>query len=204
MTSIGIVDYGMGNLRSVWNAITAVGGTPCMIDSPSQIPNVTHLILPGVGAFGEAMKRLENAGWVESMANHTQVLGKPFLGICLGMQLLAEVGYEHGTHRGLGWIKGEAILLDGNEEARIPHIGWNSVEVAKSEGLFQGVESGKDFYFVHSYVILPSDPSVVTGWCQHAGRFAASLQSNNVFATQFHPEKSQKNGLRILKNFCQC
>lgn len=201
---IGIIDYGMGNLRSVWNAIAAVGGNPKLIEAPSQVRSVSHVILPGVGAFGEAMGRLESGGWIDVLRTHALVETKPFLGICLGMQLLAETGTEHGACSGLGWIQGTATPLEPQDEARIPHIGWNDVEVVGQNDLFRDIESEKDFYFVHSYVLRPADPSVVTGWCQHGERFAASLQLNNIFATQFHPEKSQKNGLRLLKNFFQC
>jgi glutamine amidotransferase len=204
MTSIGIIDYGMGNLRSVWNAISAVGGNPHLIESPSQVPNASHVILPGVGAFGEAMRRLEGMGWIDALETHTLIHSRPFLGVCLGMQLLADTGTEHGTHSGLGWIPGTATLLDPQNKSQIPHVGWNGVEVVRGDGLFRGIESGKDFYFVHSYVLRPTDRSVVTSWCRHGEPFAASLHHNNIFATQFHPEKSQKNGLLLLENFCQC
>lgn len=200
---VGIINYGMGNLTSVSNAIVVVGGNAVILDSPGEMVECSHLILPGVGAFGDAMGRLTKDGWCEGMHRHAIVEQKPFLGICLGMQLLAETGTEHGTFKGLGWISGSVTKLDG-KEVRVPHIGWNDVELTARSGLFSDVESGKDYYFVHSYAVRPTDDSCVTGWCHHGETFAASLQVNNIFATQFHPEKSQKNGLKLLENFIAC
>ena len=200
---VGIVNYGMGNLTSVGNAIVAVGGKAIILDSPNEITECSHLILPGVGAFGDAMRRLNDDGWREAMHQHAIEKEKPFLGICLGMQLLANTGTEHGSFEGLGWIPGRVTKLNANG-VRIPHIGWNDVELTTTTGLFTNVESGQDYYFVHSYAIRLADDSCVTGWCQYGERFAASLQVDNIFATQFHPEKSQKNGLKLLENFITC
>lgn len=201
--TVGIINYGMGNLTSVSNAVVAAGGTAEVIHAPSDIARCSHLILPGVGAFGDAMEKLGGNGWCEEMHRHTIEQQKPFLGICLGMQLLAETGTEHGTFEGLGWIPGTVTKLDGHG-VRIPHIGWNDVELPETSGAFNNIESGQDFYFVHSYFVRPTDARCVTGWCHHGERFAASLQIDNIFATQFHPEKSQKNGLKILENFIAC
>lgn len=201
---VGILNYGMGNLTSVQNAISAVGGSAVILDEPAGIDGISHIILPGVGAFGDAMANLEKFGWVEAMHRHAIEDQKPFFGICLGLQLLAETSTEHGSFRGLGWIAGHVTRLHGNG-VRIPHVGWNDLEFAsESPALFEGIASGQDFYFVHSYAIRPTDESCVTGWCHHGERFAASIQVGNIFATQFHPEKSQKAGLKLLENFIAC
>jgi glutamine amidotransferase len=204
MSTIGIIDYGKGNLTSVFNAIEMLGAEVRVIDKAGEVAGFSHLILPGVGAFGEAMADLKGAGWVEALHAHAIEAERPFLGICLGMQLIAENGTEHGDCEGLGWIPGAVTRLVGSEEARIPHIGWNDVEVVGEPPLYDGVETGKDFYFVHSYAFRPADEACVTGWCHHGGRFVASVQRGNIHATQFHPEKSQKPGLRILENFIKC
>jgi len=203
MNNVAIVNYGMGNLTSVRNAIAAVGGNPVVVSDPSEFVEATHLILPGVGAFGDVMKNLRRRGWIDLMYRHAIEQRKPFLGICLGMQLLAETGTEHGAFEGLGWVPGQAAKLTASN-VRVPHIGWNDVEFTGETTLLHGIDSGHDFYFVHSYALRPSDESCVTGWCYHGERFAATIQQENIFATQFHPEKSQKAGLRILKNFIEC
>jgi glutamine amidotransferase len=204
MNIVGIVNYGMGNLRSVWNAVSAVGGAPCIVNSPTDVRNVSHLILPGVGAFADAMKKLDESGWIDSLHIHAIERKKPFLGICLGMQLLAERGTEHGIAPGLGWIPGTVTRLSAIDDVRIPHIGWNGVELTGNSTLFSGIADKSDFYFVHSYAFRPLGNDCVTGWCHHGERFAASIQMNNIFGTQFHPEKSQTVGLKLLKNFIAC
>jgi glutamine amidotransferase len=204
MSCIGIVDYGKGNLNSVLNAIGSQGANGRIVNRPEDIKACSHIILPGVGAFGKAMEALRGGGWIKALEQHARVKGKPFLGICLGMQLLAQRGTEHGDHEGLGWVPGTVVRLESSAQARIPHIGWNGVEIVGSPMLFAGVESGRDYYFVHSYALRPDDESCVTGWCHHGERFAAAVQHDNIHATQFHPEKSQQCGLAILKNFIQC
>ena len=150
------------------------------------------------------MANLRDGGWIEVLNAEVVSAGKPFLGICLGMQLIAERGTEHGDFEGLGWVSGSVERLPGSAEARIPHIGWNDVEVVGEAPLYDGVETGKDFYFVHSYALRPADESCVTGWCHHGEKFVASVQQGNIHATQYHPEKSQKPGLRVLENFLKC
>ena len=204
MSSICIIDYGKGNLRSVLNAIEALGSPASVITRPDELRGHSHAILPGVGAFSQAMTALRQDGWVEALNRHAMEEKKPFLGICLGMQLIAERGMEHGEQEGLGWIKGTVSRLQGGQDVRIPHIGWNDVEITGKPLLYDGMETGGDFYFVHSYALRPDDEGCVTGWCDHGGRFVASIQSGNIHATQFHPEKSQKAGLHILKNFIRC
>ncbi|WAC20187.1 imidazole glycerol phosphate synthase subunit HisH [Luteolibacter sp. SL250] len=204
MSSICIIDYGKGNLRSVFNAVESLGATAAIISRPADLVRFSHAILPGVGAFGEAMAALRKDGWTDALDQHAMAGKKPFLGICLGMQLIAEKGTEHGDHEGLGWIKGTVTRLEGSKEARVPHIGWNDVELSGNPMLYAGLQSGSDFYFVHSYALQPADESCVTGWCHHGGKFVASIEAGNIHATQFHPEKSQKAGLHILENFIRC
>ncbi len=204
MKMVGIVDYGRGNLTSVRNAFLAIGSAVRMLADPADMKGVSHLILPGVGAFGEAMERLNAFGWIPAMHEHAMEKQRPMLGICLGMQLLAGTGTEYGNFAGLGWVPGTVSKLIPTSEQRIPHIGWNDVELAGDSPLFAGLKNLQDFYFVHSYAFRPTDTRCVTGWCNHGGRFAACLQQNNLFATQFHPEKSQRAGLRLLENFLLC
>jgi glutamine amidotransferase len=202
--AVGIIDYGMGNLRSVSNAIEALGSPVVILSSPDDLPGVDRVVLPGVGAFGDGMAKLDRGGWIPVLREEVLVKGKPFLGLCLGMQLLATLGTEHGECAGLGWIPGAVRRLESVDPAvRIPHIGWNDVEVVRPSGLYRGYKGVPVFYFVHSYVFQPEDPAVISGYCQHGVRFAASVEWNNVFATQYHPEKSQKSGLTVLRNFLQ-
>lgn len=201
---VGIVNYGMGNLRSVANALAFLGVKAEVVDHPARLAAATHLILPGVGAFPDAMTNLHGRGLVGPLTSEVLDKGKPFLGICLGMQLLAEVGYEHGETNGLGWVKGAVTRLTppaGDRATRVPHIGWNDVQVTCKGAMYGGLGEKAAFYFVHSYRLEPADPKVVTGWCDHGGRFAASIQVGNLWAVQYHPEKSHRTGLAVLHNF---
>lgn len=201
---IGIINSGMGNLRSVANAFESLGCAAVVINEPAGLRSADRIVLPGVGAFGDGINSLRCGGWVPAMEDHVLVAKKPFLGLCLGMQLLASKGTEHGDWEGLGWIPGVVRRLTPTDPTiRIPHIGWNGVEVVKSDGLYCGVKSEPTFYFVHSYVFEPEDPSVTSAYCTHGERFVASLEEENICATQFHPEKSQKCGLALLRNFLQ-
>lgn len=202
-TRVGIVDYGMGNVASVFNAVTAVCERALILEESSQAIGCTHLIVPGVGAFTDAMQRLAETGWVDAITYHAVTAQRPFLGICLGMQLLADTGTEHGSTTGLGWVAGTVTKL-ASTNVRLPHIGWNTVEISFGSNLFRDVGNSQDFYFVHSYAFRPADERCVTSWCHYGERFAASLQIDNIFATQFHPEKSQRYGLQLLSNFTRC
>ncbi len=202
MTDVGIMDYGMGNLRSVANAIEALGRSARILAEPDEIATCARIILPGVGAFGDGMKNLRERGWIPALEDAVLGQGKPFIGLCLGMQLLATTGTEHGDCSGLNWIPGTVHRLEAPDASiRIPHIGWNEVEVVKRDGLYRDFAKSPVFYFVHSYALVPDAPEVVSAWCDHGVPFAASLESGNIFATQYHPEKSQKDGLHILQNF---
>jgi glutamine amidotransferase len=200
--NIGIVNCEIGNLRSVFNAFNAIQQPVEIIDHPSQLKDVDAVVLPGVGAFGNGIQNLNRGGWVETLNEEVRHKEKPFLGICVGMQVLATVGKEHGTFEGLNWIPGTVDLIRPEEEIyRIPHIGWNDVQFVKRDGLFKGLGESADFYFVHSYAHFPESADVISGICDYGMRFAASFEDGNIFATQFHPEKSQKAGLAVLRNF---
>jgi len=197
-----IVDYGMGNLRSVANALATLGCEPRVSANPEDARSAARIILPGVGAFGDAMGRLRSSGWVEVLQEEVRVKTKPFLGLCLGMQLLAGTSTEHGEHAGLGWVPGTVVRLDpGDPGLHVPHMGWNTVRALKTNGLLAGIPEGSTFYFVHSYVFRCQDPSAVSGLCEYGVEFPATLERGNLFATQFHPEKSQRAGLQLLRNF---
>jgi len=196
---IAIIDYKMGNLRSVQKGFEHAGVSDVVVtDDPSVIENAHGIVLPGVGAFRDAAANLRESG-VEDMVRHKAAHGTPFLGICLGLQLLADIGYEDGEWAGLGMVPGTCERLPGG--VKIPHIGWNTVEYPRDSTLFQGIPDSTAFYFVHSYRFVPADSSAVIGSTEYGVRFAAAVQHDNIFAVQFHPEKSSTMGLRLLANF---
>lgn len=207
---IAIVDYGMGNLRSVCNAFEAVGHPAVVTRDRRVIGDASHVVLPGVGAFGDCMANLVRYDLVDSITRTIQS-GKPFLGICLGLQLLFTESDEFGTHQGLNIVPGRVRRLPVAEhvpqavppggEVKIPHMGWNDIEIVRRAPLFQEVASGAHCYFVHSYVVEPADAGVVASYTTYGGRFASSIWKDNLMACQFHPEKSQAVGLRLIKNF---
>ena len=196
-----IINYGLGNLRSVANALEAVGHEAFIATEPSMLDGAEKLILPGVGAFADGMRGLREGGWIERLERDVRERGKPLLGLCLGMQLLATTGTEHGTHDGLGWIRGTVDRLPALPDVRVPHIGWNDVKFPRPSVLHDAKAESAAFYFVHSYVFVPDDPSVVTGVTSYGADFVASVEQDNIHATQFHPEKSQHAGLAVLKRF---
>jgi glutamine amidotransferase len=205
MTSVGLIDYGMGNLRSVRNALEALGATVTVVASASQkLDSYDRVVLPGVGAFGDAMANLVRGGWPEALAEHAHIRQRPFLGICLGMQLLATRGTEHGEHDGLGWFRGEVRKLERSPPHRIPHMGWNEVRTLNRAGLLRDLSADASCYFVHSFAFAPEDTMVVTGVTEYGGSdFVSVIERGNVVATQFHPEKSQKHGLGLLARFLE-
>ncbi len=201
MSIIAIVDYGMGNVGSVKNALKLLGTEGVITAKPEDFERASHIILPGVGAFPDGMKRLRASLGFATMEKEVLEKGKPFLGICLGMQLLGDYGEEAGGADGLGWIPGRVERLKIDEgKFRLPHIGWNEVAFTGECPLFTAVDQ-KDFYFVHSYVLTPEDQDTVKGTCSYGTTFPVVVQKGNVFGVQFHPEKSQKSGLMVLKNF---
>lgn len=202
MLKIGIVNYGMGNIGSVFNAIEFLGQTPVILDTPAELKAVDKFILPGVGAFSEAMKLLKQKNWCEQIRIECLEYQKPVLGICLGMQLLATESYEFGHCEGLDLIGGSVRKLSFAAEAyRLPHIGWNTVSFKKNDTLYAQMEAAQDFYFVHSYAFQPQDECHVSGICNYGVDFTASVEKENIFGTQYHPEKSHKMGLKVLDNF---
>jgi glutamine amidotransferase len=198
-----IINYGLGNLRSIANAVQAVGHQAIIATDPSMLDTADKLILPGVGAFADGIRGLKDGGWIKRLERDVRGSGKPLLGLCLGMQLLATTGTEHGTHQGLGWISGTVERLPASNGIRVPHIGWNDVRFTRASALYDARAESAVFYFVHSYVLLPDDPAVVTGVTAYGRDFAASIEIDNIYATQFHPEKSQHAGLAVLKRFME-
>jgi glutamine amidotransferase len=202
MSSVAVIDYGMGNIDSVVRAVEMCGGTPVLTCENSDLQTATHIILPGVGSYQQGMDRLNSlslAGMLEE-----QVIGNriPFLGICLGMQFLAATGFEGGETAGLGWIGGRVVkIVPESTDERIPHVGWNEVLFDSETPLFDNIPSGKDFYFVHSYHFVCDNPSHVLATTPYGGGVVSAVGRDNIFGVQFHPEKSQKRGFQILKNF---
>jgi glutamine amidotransferase len=197
---IAIIDYGMGNLRSVSKAFEAVGHQAVVTRDVRVIGNASHVVLPGVGAFGDCMANIEQYGLVEPIRTAIQS-GKPFLGICLGLQVLFSESEEFGPHRGLDIIKGTVRRFEGGRVLKVPHMGWNQVHVQRPCPLFDGVADGSDWYFVHSYFVDPSDKQLAATMTTYGIPFVSSVWKDNVVACQFHPEKSQTVGLRLMKNF---
>lgn len=202
---ITIVDYRMGNLSSIVNSLAHLGVGSKITSSPEEILKSERLILPGVGSFFVAMKNLEKMGIVEPLNEVVLRKKRPILGICLGMQLFASRGAENGGAQGLGWIEGcvERFVFD-DPTFRIPHTGFNSVNFESQKStLFFSLKEGTDFYFIHSYHFACERENDVSGWSDYHGKFVASVEKDNIYGTQFHPEKSQSNGLIVLRNFAK-
>ena len=199
---IAIIDYDAGNLKSVEKALIALGETPVVTRDPEVILSADKVILPGVGAFGEAMERLHEYGLVEVIRQVT-AKGTPFLGICLGLQLMFESSEESPGVEGLGLLKGQILRIPDAPGLKVPHMGWNSLEITPGACLFAGLDNGSYVYFVHSYYLKAEDPSIVAATTEYSTHIHASVESGNVFACQFHPEKSSEVGLQILKNFAR-
>ena len=195
---IAVIDYGMGNLRSVEKAFEHLGCDAKIVDSPDQASEATHLVLPGDAAFGDAMSNLRNRGWVEPICDHVEA-GKPFLGICVGLQLMFEESEELGTHPGLGLLRGRVVRFPAGE--RIPQIGWNQIAIKKQSTLLSGVLEGSFFYFVHSYYVDAAEAGDSLATTEYGVDYTSIAGRDNLFGVQFHPEKSQQVGLRLLRNF---
>ena len=195
---IAIVDYDMGNLRSVQKGFEKVGASAAITRDPGVIASSPALVLPGVGAFGVCMEKLEGYNLIGPIKEFI-ASGKPFLGICLGLQLLFDESEEFGSKEGLGILKGKVLRFPAGG-IKVPHMGWNSVELQKESRLMEGIDDGSYFYFVHSYYVEPVN-GVTLGTTGYGLTFSSAVEMDNVFATQFHPEKSQKAGLKILENF---
>jgi len=200
--SIAIVDYGMANLRSVQKAFACAGADAKIISQPEEIDRADKLVVPGVGAFRDAIATLRERKLAEAILAHIKK-GKLFLGICLGLQMLFDVGYEDGEHRGLGVIAGKCVRfdVDSTMSLKVPHMGWNQLILRNPSPLFTDLAPGSGVYFVHGYHVVPDDSSVIAAETDYGRPFVSSIRRENIMATQFHPEKSQKAGLRILANF---
>jgi glutamine amidotransferase len=197
-----IVDYGLGNLFSVAKAFEMIGAPVKISGEAEDIQHADHIVLPGIGAFGDGMNFLRAKGLDQVLTEQVMGNKKPFLGICLGLQLLAEIGEEFGEHKGFGWIKGKVRKLDVEKLGlKIPHIGWNELQIVRPSPLLAGIPSSADFYFVHSYQLDCGDTEDLVASATYGERITAVIQHGNIFATQFHPEKSQDNGLKLLENF---
>lgn len=200
---IAIIDYGMSNLGSIKNALVECGGENVnIITDPKDLGLATHVILPGVGSFKDGMLNLQKLGWIEPLRKTSLEDKIPLLGICLGMQLLSDTGFEGGEIEGLGLIAGKVKKLEVKEKTeKIPHVGWNEVYPSRENPLFANIPDGTDFYFVHSYHFVPKDNNNILATTPYCGNFASAVISENIYGTQFHPEKSQRPGFQLLKNF---
>lgn len=199
---IAIIDYDAGNLKSVEKALVVLGETPIVTRDREEILRADKAILPGVGSFGDAMEHLHRFGLVEVIKDFV-ASGKPFLGICLGLQLLFDRSDETPGVEGLGILSGEILKIPDCEGLKIPHMGWNSLEITPNAKLFKGISDGAYVYFVHSYYLKAKDPAIVAATTNYSTLIHASVEKDNVFACQFHPEKSSEVGLHILKNFIE-
>lgn len=202
---IAIIDYGMGNLRSVQKGFEKVGFDAVVTADPKVVLEAHKVVLPGVGAFRDCMRNLEQGGFVEPILRVIRD-GRPFLGICLGLQLLFTESEEFGVHQGLDIIPGRVVrfadgMTENGEKLAVPHMGWNQIAFRQRPPVFAGLEDGVNVYFVHSYYVKPDDVAVVATTTGYGGEFCSAIWKDNIVATQFHPEKSQAVGLRILKNF---
>ena len=202
---LSILDYGMANLRSVQKAFERNGHAAQIISSPEQVKAADRLVVPGVGAFRDAIALLDRTGLSDAIRDHVRT-GKPMMGICLGLQLLMDVGREDGTHKGLGIIPGECVRFTvdaGPLHLKVPHMGWNALKVERPAPLFKDLPANPYVYFVHSYYVVPKEASVIAATADYGGPFVTAIWKDNIMATQFHPEKSQEIGARILKNFAE-
>ncbi len=204
-----IVDYGSGNLRSAEKAFARAldeageAGRVLVTADPDEVAGADRIVLPGVGAFADCRAGLFGLdGMVEAMEEAVAAKGRPFLGICVGMQLMAERGLEHGVHEGLGWLPGNVVALEpADPGVKVPHMGWNSLSAVADHAVLDGLGAGDHVYFVHSYRFAPAEKAHMLAASDHGGRFAAVVGHGNLIGTQFHPEKSQVNGLRLIANF---
>jgi len=199
---ITIVDYQMGNLRSVQKAFEKTGHAAHISSDPQEIAGATKLVLPGVGACGDAVDEIRRRD-LEGPIRDQIASGTPFLGICLGLQMLFDVSYEGGEHEGLGILPGKVVKFELPNGYKVPHMGWNQASFVHRPPIFQGIDEGTNFYFVHSYYVVPENDDVVAITADYGGPFCAAVWKENLYATQFHPEKSQQAGLSVLANFAR-
>lgn len=200
--AIVIIDYGMSNLGSIRRSIEECGSEVFVSTNPEDLKQAERIVLPGVGSFADGIKNLKEGGWIEILKDEVLNNKIPLLGICLGMQLLADEGIEEGVNKGLGLISGKVEKLSPqNGHERLPHVGWNEVKIVKENPLFEDIKSGQDFYFVHSFHFVPEKESSIIAKTPYCGGFVSAVNIDNIFGTQFHPEKSVPTGFQILRNF---
>jgi len=199
---IGIVDYGMGNLLSVFNAVEYIGTEAKICEFPHELDVVERIILPGVGAFRNCMDNLKTKGFAEALNRNVIEQKKPIFGICLGMQIMGRKSYEGGEHEGLGWFDADVVRIKPDDPyLRVPQIGWNEISYQSDCDLFKGLPENPHFYLVHSYYVKCKNSDDIVAKCDYGGEVTAAIRKENIFATQFHPEKSQEFGLQMLENF---
>ncbi|MCR9137419.1 MAG: imidazole glycerol phosphate synthase subunit HisH [Alphaproteobacteria bacterium] len=204
MTRIAIIDYGLCNLDSIARALAECGADPFVTSDPSALDEAEKIVLPGVGAFAKAMENLRTTGMDVALNHHVVDGGKSFLGICLGMQLMANGSEEGQQAAGLGWVDATVVKLEAQSPGdRVPHVGWNEVDAQEGAALFSDIDHGTDFYFVHSYHMRCNDEGIVVSRTPYCGEFVSAVARDNIQGVQFHPEKSQKMGFRLLKNFLE-
>jgi glutamine amidotransferase len=197
---IVIVDYGMGNLRNVQKGFERIGMGARITRNRKEIQDASAIVLPGVGAFKDCMENMEKYGLIDPLLRSIEK-GKPYLGICLGLQILFSESEEFGAHRGLDLIKGRVVKFKPGPDHKVPHMGWNTIDFQRESPFFEGIRNGNFFYFVHSYYVVPEEKKWILTLTEYGISFASSIWKENLFATQFHPEKSQEFGLKILENF---
>jgi len=201
--NIGLVNYGSGNYGSVSNSLKYLGISFREISNQEDFKNISHIVLPGVGAFGEVMSKLSKLDLIEPMIDSVKSKGNYFLGICVGMQILADKGTELGSHKGLGLIPGEVSKINVSiNNLRLPHIGWNDVKVRKNP-IFKDINTTESFYFLHSFEFICKNSENLIASCEYGKEICAAVHEDNIFGVQFHPEKSQTEGLKVLTNFCE-
>jgi len=195
-----ILDYGTGNVGSVYNLLKYMNYNVVISNEDKLIKKSTHIILPGVGSFGESMKKINNNLPMDLLHDQVVFRKKPFLGICVGMQVLANKGYEFGEHSGLGWINGDVVKLN-SKDLPLPHIGWNDIQIKKETPILNNIDQIKDFYFVHSFCFEAENEENIIATTNYGSEFTSIIQKENIIGVQFHPEKSQKLGMLLIKNF---
>ncbi|MEX2129064.1 MAG: imidazole glycerol phosphate synthase subunit HisH [Xanthobacteraceae bacterium] len=200
MPNVAVVDYGMGNLRSVMNALGELSVAAELITEPASVDRFERLLLPGVGAFAQAIATLRKSGMADALDRFVSS-GRPVLGICLGMQLMCSMSEEDGMHEGLGWVPARVVSFPRSRGLKIPHMGWNALHLERSDPLFDGIDEASDVYFVHSYYVACERAADVLASTEHGVAFASIMGRKNLYGMQFHPEKSQSIGLRLLANF---
>jgi glutamine amidotransferase len=205
MKNIGLVNYEFGNTQSLCNALDALNCNFVLCSTPESLEKCSHIILPGVGSFNSTMSSLKKLNLINSLNNNVLTKKVFFLGICVGFQIIFSEGFEFKNSKGLGWIKGNCTKIDNvkNKDIRLPHTGWNEVEFPKGSKLFKNIDKDKSFYFIHSFCInnVSIDKDILLSYSTYGNDFVSSVQKDNIYGVQFHPEKSQKNGLQLLKNF---